>query len=241
VLIDTAGIRRQGKIRQAVELFSLERATRSIARADIAALVFDATKGPTAQDKAIAGLIHEHRKGCLLLINKWDLMAGYSERAYRKALDEAAPFLSSAPAVFVSSKTGLNIRKSIAIMDGVATQISTQLPTGILNRTLIQACERVAPPFVKGKRLKIFYAAQIGIKPIKILLFVNDPDKLIGAYEAYLINVLRKTFGLEGAPVVFQLKARHATPGQGRRQTPDAGRRSGDGRRTSGKRQGKQR
>ncbi|MFH1476171.1 MAG: ribosome biogenesis GTPase Der [Verrucomicrobiota bacterium] len=209
VLTDTAGIRRAGKIRQAVEFFSLDRATRSIAGADVVALVLDATQGPTAQDKAIAGLIQSHRKGCLLLITKWDLMTKWSEREYRTALGKAVPFLSSAPAVFVSSKTGFNIRHSIAAMDGVAAQISVQLPTGILNRTLIQAYERVAPPHVKGKRLKIFYATQVGIKPITILLFVNDSTKLISAYEAYLANTLRQTFGLEGTPIIFQLKPRH--------------------------------
>jgi GTP-binding protein len=98
-------------------------------------------------------------------------------------------------------------------MDGVAAQISTQLPTGVLNRTLIQAYERVAPPYVKGKRLKIFYATQVGVKPITILLFVNDSTKLIPAYEAYLMGVLRKTFGLEGAPIVFKLKQRVARSG----------------------------
>jgi len=220
VLIDTAGIRRAGTIRQTVELFSLDRSTQSIARADVVALVLDATQGPTAQDKTIAGLIQDHRKGCLLLITKWDLMTKCSEREYREALGKAVPFLSSAPAVFVSSKTGFNIRRSIETMDHVAAQVSMQMPTGILNRTLIQAYERVAPPFVKGKRLKIFYATQVGVKPIKILLFVNDATKLIPAYEAYLVNTLRKTFGLEGAPVIFQLKPRHAPDQRGLRPHP---------------------
>jgi GTP-binding protein len=213
LLTDTAGIRRTGKIHQAVELFSLDRATRSIAGADVVALVLDATQGPTAQDKTIASLIQNHRKGCLLLISKWDLMTKWSEREYREALGKAVPFLSSAPAVFVSSKTGFNIRRSIETMDGVAAQISTQLPTGVLNRTLMQAYERVAPPYVKGKRLKIFYATQVGIKPITILLFVNNSTKLISTYESYLMGSLRKTFGLEGAPIVFQLKQRVARGG----------------------------
>jgi len=208
LLTDTAGIRRTGKIRQAVEFFSLDRATRSIAGADIVALVLDATQGPTAQDKTIASLIQNHHKGCLLLITKWDLMTKWSESEYREALGKAVPFLSSAPAVFVSSKTGFNIRHSIETMDGVAAQVSTQLPTGVLNRTLIQAYERVAPPYVKGKRLKILYATQVGTKPITILLFVNSVTKLVPAYEAYLTGALRKTFGLEGAPIVFKLKPR---------------------------------
>ena len=214
VLIDTAGIRRAGKISQSVERFSLDRSTHSIAGADVVALVLDATQGPTAQDKAIASLIQEHHKGCLLLITKWDLMMKkWSEREYNEALGKAVPFLSSAPAVFISSKTGFNIRRSIETMDHVAAQIITQLPTGLLNRTLIQAYERVAPPFVQGKRLKIFYATQVGVKPITILLFVNDRTRLVPAYEAYLVNTLRQTFGLEGAPVVFKFKQRHATAG----------------------------
>lgn len=208
LLTDTAGIRRAGKIRQTVEFFSLDRTTRSIARSDIVALMLDATQGPTAQDKTIASLIQEHNKGCLLLINKWDLMTKWSEREYREALGKAVPFLNYAPAIFISSKSGLNIRRSIEVMDRVAAQVGMQLPTGALNRTLTQAYERVAPPMVQGKRLKIFYATQIGVKPIKILLFVNNCHKLIPAYEAYLTNALRKTFGLDGAPVIFQLKPR---------------------------------
>ncbi len=213
LLTDTAGIRRAGKIRESVEFFGLDRSTRSIAGADVVALVLDATQGPTAQDKTISSLIQAHHKGCLLLITKWDLMTKWSESEYREALSRAVPFWSSAPAVFVSSKTGFNIRKSIETIDAVAAQVGSQLPTGILNRTLIQAYERVPPPYVKGKRLKIFYATQVGVKPITILLFVNDVAKLLPAYEAYLTGALRKTFGLEGAPIVFKLKQRVARPG----------------------------
>ncbi|MBI2442096.1 MAG: ribosome biogenesis GTPase Der [Lentisphaerae bacterium] len=210
VLIDTAGIRRAGKIRQSVEYFSLKRTMRSIARADLAALVLDATQGPTAQDKAIAHLIQEHHKGCLLLVTKWDLLTASSQRQYRAALHRAAPFLDFAPVVFISSKTGFNIQRSIETIARVAVQISAQLPTGPLNRALGQACARVAPPAIRGQRLKIFYATQVSTRPIRILLFVNDSTKLIPAYETYLINALRKTFGLEGAPVRFQLKSRGA-------------------------------
>lgn len=210
LLTDTAGIRRTGKICQAVEFFSLNRTTRSIVSADVVALVIDATQGPTAQDKTIASLIQQNHKGCLLLVTKWDLMAKWSEREYRAALGKAVPFLSSVPVVFVSSKTGFNIRYSVEVMDRVAAQISSQLPTGVLNRTLIQAYARVAPPSVNGKRLKIFYATQVGIKPITILLFVNNSAKLVPTYEAYLVGALRKTFGLEGAPVVLRLKQRVA-------------------------------
>lgn len=208
LLIDTAGIRRTSKISQTLERFSLNRALHSIERADIVALVLDATQGPTAQDKAIAGLIQNYSKGCLLLIAKIDLLGKFSEKQYRVALGKALPFLSFAPVVFISSKTGFNIQHSVATIDQVAAQISRPLSTGQLNRAINQAYTRVAPPAVKGKRLKIFYATQIGKKPIKILLMVNDATKLSSAYETYLVNALRKTFGLEGAPVLFQLKPR---------------------------------
>ncbi|MBI2437217.1 MAG: ribosome biogenesis GTPase Der [Lentisphaerae bacterium] len=208
VLIDTAGIRRAGKISQALERFSFNRTMHSIERADVVALILDATQGPTAQDKTITSLIQEHYRGCLLLITKWDLMTKCSEHQYRAALRKAVPFLSFAPVVFISSQTGFNIRRSIETIDRVAAQISAQLPTGRLNRAISQAYARVAPPSVKGQRLKIFYATQVGARPIRILLFVNEGTKLIPAYETYLINALRKTFGLEGAPVRFQLKSR---------------------------------
>ena len=176
VLIDTAGMRRMGKIDTAVERFSLFRAEHSIGRADVVVVVLDAAQGPTTQDKKIAGKVIEHRKGCLLLVNKWDLAMEQeiTQRRYGAALREALPHLAFAPVVFISAKTGYNIRKSIEAMDYVAAQVSMQIGTGTLNRVLHDAFKKVAPPTVGGRRLKFYYATQTGAKPLRIALFVNN-------------------------------------------------------------------
>ncbi|MFO7535912.1 MAG: ribosome biogenesis GTPase Der [Kiritimatiellia bacterium] len=204
VLTDTAGIRQAGKVGTAVEKFSLIRAEESIRQAHVAVLLMDAEQGPTRQDKAIAALIREHRRGCVIVINKWDLARGkVQEKAYAAAFRREVSFLDYAPLIFVSSKTGYNTKAVMDTIDQVATQIRATLSTGVLNRTLNDAYERVAPPTVKGKRLKIYYATQIGIDPVRIALFVNDPTRWVPAYETYLVKALRSRFGLEGAPVVL--------------------------------------
>ncbi len=211
LLTDTAGIRKRGKINRTVERFSMSRALRSIARSDVTALVLDAAQGPTAQDKTIARMILDHHKGCLLLVNKWDLLAkSASEQEYGEALYRAVPFLRFAPAVFISAQTGFNIRRALTAMERVSNQINLCLPTGALNRALTRAYDRVQPPLVQGKRLKFYYAVQTDVQPIRVLLFVNDPARLVRAYEEYLIHALREEFGLEGAPVVLQLKSHRA-------------------------------
>lgn len=207
VLIDTAGIRQIGKIDTSVERFSRFRAEQTIGNADVVVLVLDATKGPTAQDKKIASLVQEHNKGCLILVNKWDLQEE-TQKQYGPLVARSMPFMDFCPIEFVSSKTGYNIRRSIEAIDHVAAQVRTELPTGILNRTIHDAYEKVNPPSVKGARLKIFYSTQVGITPVRIRLFVNNPKVVRDAYKAYLIKTLRKKFGLEGAPVILSFVAR---------------------------------
>ncbi len=208
LLTDTAGLRRMGKVDNAVERFSVFRAERSIQRADVVILMIDATQGPTAQDKTIANAVITERKGCVVVVNKWDLMAHSTQTKYRAALAHTVPFLSWVPIVFVSAKDGYNMRQSLETLDRVATQIQTQLPTGQLNRTIMNAFERVQPPVIKGKRFKIYYATQLGANPIRLGLFVNDPKRLTDTYTEYLIHALRRQFGLEGAPIQFILKER---------------------------------
>ncbi|OVE76194.1 ribosome biogenesis GTPase Der [bacterium E08(2017)] len=207
LLIDTAGIRRVGKIDSSVERFSRFRAEDTIRNVDVVVLVLDASKGPTAQDKKIAAIIQEHRKGCVVLVNKWDLQEE-TQTQYGPQVAKAMPFMDYCPIVFVSTKTGYNIRRSVDAIDHVASQVRTELPTGVLNRTLHDAYERVNPPAVKGNRLKIYYATQVGVSPIRIRLFVNNPKLIRDAYRAYLIRILREKFGLEGAPIVLTLSAR---------------------------------
>ncbi len=210
LLIDTAGMRRKGKIKDTVERFSLMRAEKSIERADVTVLMLDAAQGPTAMDKSIAARIIEKRKGIVLAINKWDLNrdTDVTQRKYTKALSRAVPFLGFAPLVYVSAQDGLNIRKSVEVIDHVAAQVDFQMGTGLLNRILRDAFERVQPAIQGGRRLKLYYATQVGTRPLRVRLFVNDPGLLNNTYRSYLTRVLRETFGLEGAPVVLQFRGK---------------------------------
>jgi GTP-binding protein len=206
-LIDTAGIRRAGKIDTSVERFSRFRAEKTIRNADVVVLVLDAEKGPTAQDKKIAALIQEEKKGCVVLVNKWDLQEE-TQTQYGPQVFRTMPFVAYCPIVFVSSKTGYNIRRSIDAIDHVAAQIRTELPTGVLNRAIREAYEKVNPPAIKGLRLKIYYSTQTGVAPIRIRLFVNNPKVVRDAYRSYLTKIIRKKFGLEGAPIILNFTAR---------------------------------
>lgn len=208
LLTDTAGMRKLGKIDGAVERYSVFRAEKSIERADVVVLMLDATQGPTTQDKAIVNLIQEAEKGCVLIINKWDLMGHSTQQEYLDALAHELPFLKWAPVVFVSAKEGYNMRQCLDTIDAVASQIRIKLPTGLLNRTILAAYDRVQPPMIKGKRFKIYYATQMGTQPLRIGLFVNDPKRLTPAYRDYLVHALRTAFGLDGAPVRLIAKER---------------------------------
>jgi GTPase len=208
LLIDTAGMRRVGKIKDSVERFSHFRSERSIREADVVVLVLDAIAGPTSQDKRIAASIVENGKGCVVLVNKWDLEET-TQRQYGPELARMMPFMGHCPVVFVSAKEGYNIRRSVEAIDHVGSQIKATLPTGVLNRTILDAYERVNPPTIKGKRLKIYYATQVGTEPLRVRLFVNDPRRSRDAYTSYLIKILRRRFGLEGAPIRLQYRSSH--------------------------------
>ncbi len=208
LLTDTAGMRRPGKIRHTIERLGLARAMRSVARADLVALMLDAAQGPTAQDKAIGGRIAAQYKACLVLVNKWDLMPGRTEREYRAALARALPFLDFAPVVLLSATTGYRVRAAVDAIHRVAARLDTRLSTGALNRILAAAVERTPPPAPGGQRLKMYYATQTGCRPITILLFVNHPAALAPSYASYLVHALRRAFDLEGIPVRLQCRAR---------------------------------
>ena len=211
LLIDTAGLRRAGRVREVVEKFSAMRTEQSIDRADVVVLMLDAEQGPTAFDKRIAAHIQEAKRGCVLLVNKWDLADGKVKmEAYEQALRRELAFLDYVPIVFVSAHSGLHLDQSVAALDRVAAAVATPLPTGVLNRVLKAALQKVQPPLVEGHRLKVYYGTQVGTRPIRIKLFVNDPQRMAPAYETYLIRCLRKAFGLEGAPVVLLRQSSHA-------------------------------
>jgi len=211
VVTDTAGIRRAGKADTAVEKFSLIRAEESIRQADVAVLLLDAQQGPTEQDKKIAALIQAHDRGCVVVVNKWDLARGkVKERAYAEALRRAVPFLDPAPLLFVSARTWYPVRALPDAIDRVAAAVRRTLSTGRLNRAVREACERTPPPAVRGRRLKLYYAAQVGVDPVRLALFVNDPRLWAPAYESYLIKAIRARFDLTGAPVRLKIRARRA-------------------------------
>ena len=211
LLIDTAGMRRIGKIDNAVERFSLFRTERSIERADVVVMMIDAEQGPTSMDKKIARKILESQRGCVLMVNKWDLAMEQkiTQRKYGAALRDALQFLNFVPTVFLSAKTGFNIRNTIDTIDYVAAQVRTELGTGVLNRVLHDAFAALQPPLVAGHRLKFYYATQTGTQPVRISLFVNNHKKLTPNYKAYLLKQLRHAFGLEGAPIVLRFRSSH--------------------------------
>ena len=207
LLIDTAGIRRIGKIDNSVERFSRFRAEKSIRNADVVVLVLDAVQRPTAQDKKIAAMILEAGKGCMILVNKWDLEEE-TQRQYGPEIQRLMPFMGHIPVVFTSALSGYNIKKSVEMIDYISSQTEAELPTGVLNRTIKEACERVHPPTKQGRALNIYYATQVGKRPLQVRLFVNNSKIVTMEYRRYLTRILREKFGLEGAPVQLQFRSK---------------------------------
>jgi len=203
-------MRHKHSIDNAVERFSLFRAEESVKQADVVVLIMDPELGPTVQDKHIAAMIQQENKACVLMINKWDIAVekGMDEKETAKTLRQIVPFMNYCPLMLVSAKTGYNIRKSIEVIDAVAAQTQVQLPTGILNRMLVEATHRVVAPAHLGKRLRVYYAVQVRTAPITIRMFVNDPKLATKQYTDFMIRSLRERFGLEGAPVVIFYRAR---------------------------------
>ena len=207
VLVDTAGVRRQAKADTAVEYYSRIRMQESVERADVAMLMIDATRGVGILDKQLAGLIEENGKGCLIAVNKWDVTKMTREE-FGEALAKTLPFLSHCPVVYLSAKTGENVRRCLSVADHVAEEMTRMLGTGPLNRAISSALEEVPPPTRNGKPLRIYYGTQVCANPITIRLFVNEVARFPRHYRDYLVHSLRRTFGLEGAPVHLQLRER---------------------------------
>ena len=211
-LIDTAGGQKDTRGKSAVEWFSNLRTDKAIENSDVVILVLDAETGPTTRDKKVAAKIIEAQKGCILLLNKWDLAKEADEEItqtqYLPALREALPFMGFAPVLFVSAKDGYNIKRSVEAIDYVAAQTLTEITTGVLNRVIQTAVTKYPPPIAKGKRLKVFYATQSGTNPIYFKIFVNNPDYARSNWLKYLQNQFREAFGLEGAPIYIKLVAR---------------------------------
>jgi GTPase len=235
ILIDTAGMRKKGRVDDSIEFFSVKRSEDSIERADICVLVLDAEAGILEQDKKIAAKITEARKACIIVINKWDLM----EEAVRKAREEEIErrnkkdrdhgkvlttlvefgewvqellfFLDYAPVIFTSAKSGFHLDRLLEAVRYVAAELQKKVPTAILNRTLHDAVERRQPISAVGHRLKFFYATQVRQAPPTFLLFVNRDELFSDPYKKYLAGKMREAFGYEGCPIVLVPKARPKT------------------------------
>lgn len=203
VLIDTAGVRKKSKIKESIEKFSIMRTLFAIERADVCLMMIDATEGVTDQDAKIAGEAHEAGKGVIIVVNKWDAVekeTGTLEN-YKKEIYNKLKYLSYAPIIFVSAKTGQRVHKLFELINYVAEQNSMRISTSVLNQVINEAIAIVQPPTDKGKRLKIFYGTQASTRPPTFVIFVNDKELFHFSYERYLVNQIRKEFGLEGTPV----------------------------------------
>ena len=213
LLIDTAGLRRQSKVYKAddsIERYSIIRAQMAIERADVCVIMIDATEGFTEQDSKVAGLAHEAGKGCVIAVNKWDIIEknGKTMQEYRKQLEVEFSFMSYAPMVFISAHTGQRIEQLFELIIQAANSNAMRITTGALNDILAQATARVQPPSDKGKRLKIYYMTQAGVKPPTFVCFVNDSELFHFSYQRYLENRIRETFGLKGTPIRFLIRER---------------------------------
>ena len=203
VFIDTAGIRRKSKVDERVEKFSVMRAQLAIERADVCVIMIDAREGVTEQDTKIAGLAHEAGKASIIIVNKWDLVekeTGTMEKM-RKDIMRDLSFMSYAPILFISALTGQRTERLFELINFVNDQSNMRISTGMLNDVLADAQARVQPPTDKGRRLKIYYMTQTGVKPPNFVIFCNSRELFHFSYQRYLENQIRSVFGLEGTPI----------------------------------------
>jgi GTPase len=209
-LIDTAGVRRRGRIERGIEKYSVLRSMRAIDRADVAVLVLDATEPFTAQDQHIAGYIEERKKGIVLAINKWDLVekdertVGWFVERAREAFD----FVPYAPIVFISAETGQRISQVIEVALTVMAERTRRIPTGELNRLLRDMVYRHPPPSRPGKWVKFYYATQAGVEPPTFVFFTNEPENVHFSYRRFIENEIREHYGYLGTPIVLRFRRR---------------------------------
>ncbi len=207
---DTAGLRRKSRVDDNIEKYSILRAKMAIERSDVCVIMIDATEGFTEQDSKVAGLAHEAGKGCIIAVNKWDAVEkdGKTMDQMRKKLEVDFSFMSYAPIIFISAKTGQRVDKLFDMIKQVAAACTMRIKTGVLNDILAEATARVQPPTDKGRRLKIFYMTQASVKPPTFVCFVNSAELFHFSYRRYLENRIRDSFGLIGTPIHFVIRER---------------------------------
>lgn len=210
MFIDTAGLRRKSKVEDQIEKYSVIRAQMAVERADVCVIMIDAVEGFTEQDSKVAGIAHELGKACIIAVNKWDLVEkdGQTMDKYRKKLMNDFSFMSYAPIIFISAKTGQRLDRLFELIKFVDTQNAMRISTGKLNDVLAGATARVQPPSDKGKRLKIYYMTQASTRPPTFVCFVNNKDLFHYSYQRYIDNQIREVFGLEGTPTRFVVRER---------------------------------
>lgn len=212
VFIDTAGIRRKSKIDEAIEKYSVIRARMAVERATVCVIMIDAQEGFTEQDSKVAGIAHDLGKACIIAVNKWDAVEkdGKTMDSYRKKLMNDFSFMSYAPIIFISAKTGQRLDRLFELIKYVDEQNSMRISTGKLNDILAEATTRVQPPTDKGRRLKIYYMTQASTRPPTFVCFVNKKDLFHYSYQRYLDNRIREVFGLEGTPTKMLIRERES-------------------------------
>ena len=213
LFIDTAGIRRKSKVEERVEKFSVMRAQLAVERADVCLILIDAREGVTEQDTKIAGLAHEAGKASIVVVNKWDLVdkeTGTMEKM-RKDIRRDLSFMSYAPVLFISALTGQRTDRLFELINFVNDQTSMRITTGMLNDVLADAQARVQPPTDKGRRLKIYYMTQTGIRPPSFVIFCNKRELFHFSYQRYIENQIRSVFGLEGTPIRMTIRQKGDT------------------------------
>ena len=208
LFIDTAGMRKKAKVDDRIEKFSVLRATMAIERADVCLIMIDANEGVTEQDTKVAGLAHEAGKACIIVVNKWDSIEKDDKTMdkMRQDVRRDLSYMTYAPILFISALTGQRVDRLFDLINYVVDQASLRITTGMLNSVLADATARVQPPTDKGRRLKIYYMTQIGVKPPHFVCFCNDAKLFHFSYQRYLENQIRSTFGLEGTPVRLTIR-----------------------------------
>ncbi|MGX8715209.1 MAG: ribosome biogenesis GTPase Der, partial [Lachnospiraceae bacterium] len=210
VLIDTAGLRRKNKIKEELERYSIIRTVTAVERSDVAILVIDAVEGVAEQDAKIAGIAHDRGKGMIIAVNKWDAIEkdNNSVKKFTTEIRRILSFLPYAEIIFISAQTGQRLPKLFELIDVIVANQSMRIATGVLNEILTEAVAMQQPPTDKGKRLKIFYITQVGIKPPTFVLFVNDKNLMHYSYTRYIENKIREAFGFKGTPLRFYVRER---------------------------------
>jgi GTP-binding protein len=210
LLVDTAGIRRRGKVEQGIEKFSVIRAVQAVERADVAALVMDASTGLTAQDTHVAGYILDAAKGMIVVANKWDLVTkgATTTQEYTAGLRQALKFADFVPIIYTSAITKQRVTKIVETALEIAQEREKRIATAVLNDAMKEAFVRHAPPSARGKSLNLLYVTQADINPPTFVFFVNDPRLVHFSYQRYLENEIRARWGFEGTPIRIVFKPR---------------------------------